>query len=1599
MFAAIRFSTLFCIALFMLVLPLFAQQSLDLQLLSGTYRLNRVQTWEAVQQASPVYAGKRYVILQFDPLPTEAQKQAMQANGITLLGYLPHNAWFAEVEAQASMDREAYSIYAFSAIPVSAKMSPQMAENQFPAHAILPSGEWRVEVHCLPSAQMESLPVAVGSNLRPTAYRNVFTMNILPQHLTVLAAYPFVGFIAPVEPPRQPELTYRNTVGRANYLSSGINGMTFNGSGVTLAIEEGGFLDTTSIDFAGRRGEYTPLSQGVGGHKTGCAENAGSAGNYDPKFRANAWGAKILSLDGDTWGHYTTDTLRMASHSYGYGISGGYWASSADHDQQIRTQRSMMHFYSSGNEGSGTCNYGTYNGLAGWSNITGGMKQAKNVMAICNTSPYDDLSFGSVGPAYDGRIKPDVCIEGWEGTSYASPKAAGMMAQLYQAYKSTHGGADPNSGLIKALMLNTADEMFTPGPDFKTGFGRINLRRAYNVMTANQFIADSLTHGQTKIHVIAVPANIKEVRVLTYWNDYQATVNAATALVNNLNTSLLAPGGTNYLPWVLNTFPHADSLDNPAKRGGDNLNNVEQITLPNPAAGSYSLLVSGMNIPQGPQRYFVVYEFLMDEITLTYPIGNEHFVAGESEIIRWDNYGDATNPISLDFSADSGATWTSIATGLAATSTNYTWTVPNVVTGKGIVRVTRAGLQRQSLRTFHIAPVVQNIGTIWACGDSLMLGWDAVPGATGYRITRLGAKYMDSVGVSTTTHFKVYNANLVKGEWFSVQAYCANGALGRRALAWHWTPGNTACVPVDATLKKAFPYESGYYPTCYTSIKRPLRLLVQNAGTQSLANAVLKFQVNSGPIFTSNFTGTLLSADAALVQTTDSLSFVTAGNYTLKIWLQVAGDGNALNDTLKQQIIVYAATGQTPQYTQNFDAFTTCSTSWGCETVTCGLSSGWFNVPNTPTVHGDSIDWRTHTGATGTGSTGPDFDHTTGTGKYLYLETSSTDGSGCQNKAADLHSTCMDLRNTHQPMLDYWYHAYGSSIGSLQVDVLGDSGWTNAVLPPVIGDQGNLWKNSVAPLQAFENQVVVVRFAGKTGGGYTGDLAIDDIKVTTLPKAAFQPSVTLLCAGGAVSTLNTSAYSTSYAWSVTPSAGVSYTSGNAASPQPTLSFAQAGTYTLRLIATNAIGTDTLIQTVSVATAPTQTSLSTVDPTLCVGDSLSITATATSPLPLSYVWKRNNNPLGISSATVSLPAVTQANAGTYVCEITNQCGTVTASQLIMVSALPVVSLGAALTLASTDSLTLTPGAGFSSYVWNGNPAQNQPAYTFHAGQYGVGTFAVAVTVTNAAGCANSDTVSITVVPAAQAGFQAAAGLCLGDTLVVQNTSLDAASYLWEVAPTGSAAFINGTSATSAQPSLSFTQPGAYTLKLTASNAYSTDSTSQPLTVHALPVVSLGKDTTILSNAALLLDAGAGFAAYAWNGDPTQNQPTYPFSGAQSGVGSFPVTVSFTDANGCSGADTVTITVELYNATDPVLLQSVTLLPNPNSGLCWLSLAAGTSLPQRLALHDLHGKQLWEAATAQASFPYALDFSTLPAAVYLLQVQWETGNATLKVEVMR
>ncbi|WP_421751263.1 fibronectin type III domain-containing protein [Croceimicrobium sp.] len=175
-------------------------------------------------------------------------------------------------------------------------------------------------------------------------------------------------------------------------------------------------------------------------------------------------------------------------------------------------------------------------------------------------------------------------------------------------------------------------------------------------------------------------------------------------------------------------------------------------------------------------------------------------------------------------------------------------------------------------------------------------------------------------------------------------------------------------------------------------------------------------------------------------------------------------------------------------YLENFDSQSSCGTS--CTSICTLTAGGWTNSTT------DDKDWAVDASGTSSSSTGPGGDHTTGTGNYIYTEASS-----CYSKVADLISPVFDFTSLTNPSLEFYYHMYGQSMGSLEVFVSTDGGttWTNALFS-LSGQQhassSDPYLQAEVPLCAYAGQSsVTIRITGTTGTNFYSDMAIDDIKV------------------------------------------------------------------------------------------------------------------------------------------------------------------------------------------------------------------------------------------------------------------------------------------------------------------------------------------------------------------------------------------------------------------------------------------------------------------------------------------------------------------------
>ncbi|MEA3409714.1 MAG: FlgD immunoglobulin-like domain containing protein, partial [Candidatus Eisenbacteria bacterium] len=82
--------------------------------------------------------------------------------------------------------------------------------------------------------------------------------------------------------------------------------------------------------------------------------------------------------------------------------------------------------------------------------------------------------------------------------------------------------------------------------------------------------------------------------------DYPATAGTSAALQNNIDLTVIAPGGTEYKG---NYFSGGQS----ASGGSHDIRNVEEVVRLNaPATGAYSVLVDGTNVPHAPQPFALV---------------------------------------------------------------------------------------------------------------------------------------------------------------------------------------------------------------------------------------------------------------------------------------------------------------------------------------------------------------------------------------------------------------------------------------------------------------------------------------------------------------------------------------------------------------------------------------------------------------------------------------------------------------------------------------------------------------------------------------------------------------------------------------------------------------------------------------------------------------------------------------------------------------------------------------------------------------------------------------------------------------------------------
>lgn len=571
-------------------------------------------------------SGNLHVIVQLEDVPTVERRIELINAGVQLLSYIPNRSWLAVVKADRLADVASLpGVRAVTGILPEDKLSPAIREQGINAYSRNAAGEARLVTLLFEDVILGTGEVAVedlgGRVIKRDSEQNCLICYLPIGAVNALAARDCVKWVD-----QHYESVNLNDGVRAAIGANPVQEAPYNltGAGVILGQWEPGHPDAAHADMAGR---VVNIDDGrpVDDHATQVAGTMIGDGTLlaNRLYRGVATAATIVSCK--DWDDITElrDQYRRAISKYGIDIANNSWGKvewnaykeyDAVLDGIVRGElgKPISMVWAVGNEGK----WGTVFSTA----------VAKNVVTVGATNSDDNSlwAWSDKGPTADGRLKPDVVAPGCEarnggaiwstlpgnryggacGTSQAAPAVSGTMALILEDWRATHG-RDPLSSTIKGLLLHTARDLGTPGPDYAYGYGLIDAKTAIDQVRAATIVEDMiLQQDERDVYTLNIPSGANALKLTLIWDDYAGDPLAGQALVNDLDLVVTGPDAKQYYPWTLDPL----SPEKPAERTrADHTNNVEQVLVENPAEGRWVATVLGTTVPQPQQSYSLIF--------------------------------------------------------------------------------------------------------------------------------------------------------------------------------------------------------------------------------------------------------------------------------------------------------------------------------------------------------------------------------------------------------------------------------------------------------------------------------------------------------------------------------------------------------------------------------------------------------------------------------------------------------------------------------------------------------------------------------------------------------------------------------------------------------------------------------------------------------------------------------------------------------------------------------------------------------------------------------------------------------------------------------
>ncbi|HLO72034.1 MAG TPA: PKD domain-containing protein [Flavipsychrobacter sp.] len=383
------------------------------------------------------------------------------------------------------------------------------------------------------------------------------------------------------------------------------------------------------------------------------------------------------------------------------------------------------------------------------------------------------------------------------------------------------------------------------------------------------------------------------------------------------------------------------------------------------------------------------------------------------------------------------------------------------------------------------------------------------------------------------------------------------------------------------------------------------------------------------------------------------------------------------------------------------------------------------------------------------------------------------------------------------------------------------------------------------------------------------------IKILPKPTASFTATGNNSCTSPVTTTFtNTSTGAISYDWSFGDG-------GTSTATNPTHTYTANGSYTVRLIATNAAGCkDTFTSSSLVNIGAPNASFNVSSLSVCTGKTVNFTNTST-PAGYTSAWSFGTG----GTSTSTSPTYTYSSAGTYtVTLIVSKSGcsdtdskTITVNQnpTINFTGSPTEACAAPLTTNFTNSTT-----NAVSYLWrfgDGNTSTSaNPSNTYNA----LGNYSVKLIATSASGCTDSFTRTNYVKiqqPTATinvGSYSGCAPVTISFTASV-TTLIPVSNYTWDFGD-GSATVSCSTCNTQSH---TYTSSGTYTVTLTYTTGSCTLTRTTAVNIATKPTAAFSASPTALcpGSPVTFTNSSTGATGYTWlfgnGGTSTATNPVY------------------------------------------------------------------------------------------------------------------------------